>query len=132
MGVISISADRHYPVSAAWLKSGDGPEYVDIREVLLGDGTSAYVDWVIANDAACPITVKGESLAKNRSMHSAAANITLNGIRVGENGTITGRMKNDTFVDKNEYSGGVNHPERWGRIYRKGTTAKQIWFVGIA
>ena len=138
MGVIAISADKHYPVSEAWLKT-DGvtgkPEYVDIREVIMGNGTSAYVDWVIANDSACPITIKSESLQKNRYLHAAAATMTLNGIRIGETGSggeITGRLKNDTFTDKGKYVGGINHPERYGRIYRKGTTARHIWFVGIA
>ena len=126
MSVLARSADRCYPISEVWFKSEDNnvPAYVDIREII--GQTSAYVDWVIANDPTLvsPNTVAG---------HSAAANFTLNGIRVGETDIgpeIRGRFKNNSFDTVNKYVGGLNHPERYSRMYRQGTEARHLAFVG--
>ena len=127
MAVIARAANRVYPISEAWFKSEDAdvPKYVDVREIL--NKESAYVDWVIAND---PNLVSPNTKAG----HSAAMNFTLNGIRVGETDKgpeIHGRFKGNTFDTSLKYVGGINHPERYSRIYRKGTLARHLAFVGV-
>jgi hypothetical protein len=139
MSVLARSASRHYPISDAWLATeDDAPNYVDFREII--EKNSAYVDWVIANDPNCPITQSGLSLQKNRDLHAMACNFEMNGIRIGEASRgpdVVGRLLGDTFTDKGKYAGGIDHPERYGRIYRQrgwqnnnGTFARHVWWVG--
>lgn len=140
MSPIARSADRHYPISDAWLATeDDAPAFVDFYEVIAK--SSAYVDWVIANDPNCPITQAGATLQKNRDNHAMACNFIMNGTRVGEASRgpdVVGRLLGDTYTDKNKYAGGIDHPERYKRIYRQngwgrnnGTYARHIWWVGV-
>ena len=128
MSAIARSADRCYPISEKWFKAtgSDVPGYLDAREIR--DGNSAYVTWVIANDPnlVSPNTIAG---------HREALNFTMNGIRVGETDIgpeIEGLYAQNTFKTTMKYVGGINHPERYSRIYRKTTKARHLAFVGFS
>jgi hypothetical protein len=157
MSVLARSGSCCYPVSDVWLTANgaDVPEYCDIDEIrnettgnqaqpsnaLHGapaTNRSAYLTWVLANDPA--VTVSGKPGARrsdganlSRHEHVRMASFIDNGLRIGEseNGdNLRGIMKGNEYVTTQEYVGGINHPERYRRIYRTGTSVRGIWFVG--
>lgn len=128
MSAIARSADRCYPISEKWFKAtgSDVPDYIDVREIR--ESKSAYVRWVIANDRnlISQNTVAG---------HREALNFTMNGIRVGETDIgpeIHGIYAQNTFPTVMKYVGGINHPERYSRIYKSKTNARHLAFVGFS
>jgi len=142
MSVLARSASCCYPVSNKWLiaTGSDVPDYVDINEIRQdadpGHPKSAYLTWVLANDAAVFKRLDGTN--PSRSDHQAAANFIDNGIRIGAvadspteiGNDIKGVLKNNTIITKQEYAGYISHPERYQRIYRKGTNVENFWFLG--
>jgi hypothetical protein len=150
MSVKAKSASVHYPVSDVWLNASgsDVPDYCDIMEIrneqtgnqalpsnaLHGAPTyqqSAYLTWVLANNPNVFRRLDGST--PTRQDHVNAARFIDNGIRVGnddDGNNLRGVMLESNILDTGEYVGGVNHPERYRRIYRSGTEIRGFRFVG--
>ena len=145
MSVMARSASCCYPISNEWLRAqgNDVPDYVDIDEIRLeakpGHPKSAYLTWVLANDPTLENKVKrmdGKTLT--RDDHIALASFIDNGIRIGAiadspteiGNDVRGILKGQNVITRQEYAGYINHPERYRRIYRRGTNVENFWFVG--
>ena len=143
MSTIARSASCCYPVSNVWLTSQgtDVPDYVDIDEIRLeakpGHPKSAYLTWVMSNDPTIGNNLKkmdGKRLT--RDDHVAMVQFIDNGIRIGSNDSagigndVRGVLKGQNVITRNEYAGYINHPERYRRLYRRGTSIENFWFMG--
>jgi len=121
--ILAQSATRHYPIDDRWLAAHGGDNYVDIMEIRQNPSQSAYLQWMM-----------GQGFITSYIQEQVKASFVDSGIRVGDGDSgndIRGIMFDDSYIDDNEYSASINHPERYRRIYAKGTTARKISFVGV-
>ena len=151
MSVLARSGSVCYPISNAWLRearSSSAPDYVDIVEIrnetLPGYPQSAYLTWVLNNDpflrsGGANHLTKLDGSALTRDNHRALAKFIDNGIRIGAiadspteiGNDVTGVLFNSNYITRQEYAAYINHPERYRRIYRRGTNVENFWFVGF-
>lgn len=150
MSVLARSGSSCYPVSDEWLKAtgSDVPDYCDIDEIrneatfnpglpsnalesTPNTAQSAYLTWVLANDPRVFLLQDGSR--PTRQDHIAASRFIDNGCRVGNDdggNDLRGILKGNTIITTNEYVAGIDHPERYRRIYRTNTEVEGFWFVG--
>lgn len=121
---LTQSATRHYKIDDRWLEAHNGAnDYVDIMEIRQNPSQSAYLQWMLA-----------QGFITSYVQEQVRASFVDNGIRVGDDdhgNDIRGIMFDENHIDDNEYAATINHPERYRRIYARGTTARMISFVGI-
>lgn len=154
MSVLARSGSCCYPVSDVWMHAAansDAPAYVDIDEIrneqtgnqpraaneLHGAPNtplSAYLTWILANDPG--IMTREDGTNCTRLDHVMAAQFIDNGIRIGATekygDNLRGIMKGAKYITVNEYVGGINHPERYRRVYRNNTQVERFSFVGYS
>lgn len=139
-----------YPISDVWLDTTDenAPDFIDIAEIR-NDPTgnqplpensievapdyenSSYLTWVMANDPSVFTRLDGTNPSKLE--HINKTQFKDFGIRVGNTDgghIIRGVMMDDAMIVSNEFYGRITHDECFRRIYRNGTTARKIWFLG--
>ena len=143
---------RNYPISDAWLHTTypTAPLYCDIEEIRndpvlnvgqpenamhgpVSHSSSAYLDWVIANDPGVFTLMDGSNPTKKDHVIAAKFNEDC-GCRVGDvndGNNIRGILKNSTIITTGEFTGGINHNEVYKRIYRQGTEVEKFWFLGL-
>lgn len=144
---------RNYPISDKWLHPDDPddptlPPYCDIYEIRNDPAgnvpqpgnvlhhapdqpSSAYLDWVLANDPGVFKKLDGSN--PSRIDHILAARFTDCGIHIGDtdNGNnVRGVMQDSAIITIGEFTGGVDHDEQYRRIYRHGTEVEKFWFLG--
>lgn len=141
----------NYPISNDWLNSEDptAPAYCDIEEIRndpagnapqpanilqgpVAHGSSAYLDWVLSNDPR--VFTRADGSTPSRTDHIIAARFHGTGIRISNtdiSGKVKGILANSSIITKGEFFGGVEHSDVYKRIYRNGTEARDIWFVGV-
>ncbi len=131
MSVRAQAASRRYVIDDDWLQeygeNGENPDrskYVDLYEISTEPENSQYLTDLIA---------MGKNI--DRAQEQLKASFLSNGIRVGDDDDgpyIEGILEDESpaWRNKNKYVGGINHPERYRRIWAYRTTARHIQFCG--
>jgi len=139
-----------YPISDVWLESeaDDAPEYVDIDEIRCdphGNVTqpdnalqqppnhysSEYLTWVLKHDKNVFTKLDGSS--PTRTDHIRESHFRDMGTRIGNTtrGThLVGVIKDAAIKITGQFTAGINHNEVFRRVYKNGTEARGIWFLG--
>lgn len=114
------SARKAFRISNAWLEAHSGTDaYVDLKEVM--DDSSAYLDWVVANDG-----VDREKVKAIASLDPTAIIVyTTTG---GDN--IRCRLAEENSSATRKLIGKIVHPLAITRIKARGTSCRDIEILG--
>lgn len=139
-----------YPISNVWLNSeaDDAPEYVDIDEIRCdphnnvpqpddalqqppNHPSSEYLTWVLKHDKN--VFTKLDGTNPTRMDHIRESRFKDIGTRVGNTDggeNLIGVIKDGVIKVTGQFREGIVHGEVFRRIYKSGTTARGIWFLG--
>jgi len=133
MSVKAQAAGKRYTINNEWLirytEGGDDADrsrYVDVLEIKDRPANSQYLQDLIAMNIITTDDLTNEQ---------RKASFFHNGVRIGDDDDgqdVDGVLEEETPRERTiqKYVGGINHPERFRRIYAWGTNARYISFCG--